>query len=127
MAKTVVTKRDVITKVLGLDGVLTDEEREVVQKMIGQLDNRSSKPTKAQIENVGIKNDILAVVADGKARTAKEIADEVGRSTAKVASLLAQAVKDGKVEKIAPAKTKDAPTYVGVADATPYEGVADAE
>ena len=49
MAKTVVTKRDVLTKVLGLDGVLTDEEREVVQKMIGQLDNRSSKPRHSSI------------------------------------------------------------------------------
>lgn len=120
------TKRDVLTKAVALD-VFTDEEKDVLQKMIDGLDKRSSKPTKAQKENVGVKNDILAVLADGKARTAKEIADEIGRSTAKVASLLTQTVKDGKVEKIAPTKTKDAPTYVGVADATPYDGVADAE
>ena len=106
MAKTVVTKRDVLTKVLGLDGVLTDEEREVVQKMIGQLDNRSSKPTKAQIENEGYKAQIAEYLND-EPKTAKEIAGEVGLSTAKVAALLRQM----DVEKIPGEKSKDAPKY----------------
>ena len=83
-----VTKRDVLTKAQGLD-VWTDEEREVIAKMIGQLDKNSSKPTKAQVENEGIKEQIKAVLgAEGK--SAKDIADEVGHSTAKVAALLKQ-------------------------------------
>ncbi len=114
------TKREVLTKVV--DGVaLTEEELAVVKKMIEGLDKKSSKPTKAQIENVGVKNDILAVVADGHARTAREIAEEVGQSTNKVASLLRAMVGDNKVEKVPGAKTKDAPKYIGLADATPYE------
>lgn len=115
------TKRDVLTKVVALEDVFTAEEREVAQKMIAQLDKKSSKPTKAQLENIGIKNDILAVIADGHARTAKVIAEEVGYTTAKVSALLRQLVVDGKADKIPGEKTKDAPTYVGVEDATPYE------
>ena len=107
------TKRDVITKAIATDGVFTDEEKAVFQKMIEQLDKKSSKPTKAQIENEGFKADILEVVADGHARTAKEIGLEVGISTAKASALLRALVLDNKVEKIAPEKTKDAPKYVG--------------
>ena len=71
------TKRDVLTKAVALD-VFTDEEKAVFQKMIEQLDKKSSKPTKAQLENEVIKGDILEIVADGHARTAKEIgADEM--------------------------------------------------
>lgn len=114
------TKRDVLTKVVSLVDVFTDEEREVAQKMIDQLDKKSSKPTKAQLENVKIKNDILAILADGRARTAREVADVDGYTTAKVSALLRQMVLDGKVEKIPGAKTKDAPTYVAVDGATPY-------
>ena len=83
-----VTKRDVLTKVLNGEA-LVPEEIEVVQKMIEQLDKKSSKPTKAQIANEAIKDEIKAVLgAEGK--TAKDIADEVGHSTAKVAALLKQ-------------------------------------
>ena len=115
------TKREVITKAIATDGVFTDEEKAVFQKMLDGLDRKSSKPTKAQIENIGIKNDILAIIGDGRARTAKEIAGEVGYTTAKVSALLRAIVLDGKAEKIPGAKTKDAPKYVGNDDATPYE------
>lgn len=115
------TKRDVLTKVVALEEVFTEEEREIAQKMIAQLEKKSSKPTKTQLANIDIKNDILAVIADGHARTAKEIADEVGYSTAKVSALLRAIVLDGKGEKIPGEKTKDAPTYVGVEGAEPYQ------
>lgn len=105
------TKREVLTKVVALVDVFTDEEREVAQKMIDQLDKKSSKPTKAQLENEDIKAEMLNILEDGKARTAKVLADEVGYSTAKVSALLRALVLDGKVEKIPGAKTKDAPTY----------------
>ena len=107
------TKREVITKAIATDGIFTDEEKEVFQKMLDQLDKKSSKPTKAQIENEGIKAEILEVIADGHARTAKEIGAEVGYSTAKVSALLRALVLDGKAEKIPGAKSKDAPTYIG--------------
>ena len=115
------TKREVLTKAIATDGVFTDEEKAVFQKMIDALDRKSTKPTKAQLENIGIKNEILALIADGRARTAKEIAGEVGYTTAKVSALLRAIVLDGKAEKIPGAKTKDAPTYVGNEDATPYD------
>ena len=113
------TRREVLTKAVALD-VFNDEEKAVLQKMIDGLDKKSSKPTKAQLENVGIKNEILAVIADGRARTAKEIAEEVGYSTAKVSALLRAIVLDGKAEKIPGAKAKDAPQYVGNEEANPY-------
>lgn len=114
------TKREVLTKAVALD-VFTEDEKAVLQKMIDGLDRKSSKPTKAQIENIGIKNDILAVIADGRARTAKAIAEEVGFSTAKVSALLRAIVLDGKGEKIPGEKKKDAFTYVGVEGAEPYQ------
>ena len=114
------TKREVLTKVVN-GGTLDAEEIAVVQKMIDALDRKSTKPTKAQVENIGIKNEILALIADGHARTAKEIAGEVGYTTAKVSALLRAIVLDGKGTKIPGEKTKDAPKYVGNEDATPYE------
>ena len=114
------TKRDVLTKVV--NGVALDaEEIAIVQKMIDSLDRKSSKPTKAQIANVGIKNEILEALADGVERTSKEVADVVGYSTAKVSALLRACVLDGKVEKIPGEKSKDAPKYARVEEATPYE------
>lgn len=113
------TKREVLTKVVNGEA-LTEEEVGVVKKMIEGLDKKSSKPSKAQRENVGVKNDILAVLADGRARTAKEVADEVGYSTAKVSALLRAIVLDDKAEKVPGAKSKDAPTYVAVDGAEPY-------
>lgn len=106
------TKREVLTKVMVLDGV-DAEMREVLEKMVAQLDKKSSKPTKAQIENERIKDEILEIVADGHARTAKAIGEEVGISTAKASALLRALVLDEKVEKIPGAKSKDAPTYIG--------------
>jgi hypothetical protein len=97
------------------------EQRAVMEKAIAQLDKKSSKPTKVQVENIGIKNDILQVIADGHARTAKEIAEEVGYTVAKVSALLRQIVADEKAEKIPGEKSKDAPKYVGNEEATPYE------
>ena len=114
------TKRDFLTKAVSLVDVFTSEEIEVAQKMLDGLNKKSSKPTKAQLENVGIKNDILALIADGHPRTAKEIAGEVGYSTAKVSALLRACVLDGKATKIPGEKTKDAPSYIGNEDAEPY-------
>ena len=106
------TKREVLTKAVALD-VFTEEEKGVLQKMIDGLDRKSSKPTKAQLENEGIKGAIAEYLADGQARTAKAIGEGVGYSTAKVSALLRQMVLEGTVDKIPGDKTKDAPTYIG--------------
>ena len=101
------TKRDVFTKAMEMfaEG---SEEREVMAKAIAQLDKKSSKPTKTQLENEGHKAEIADCLGDGKSRTAREIADALGLSTNKVASLLR--AMDG-IEKIPGAKSKDAPRY----------------
>lgn len=82
------TRREVFTKAMEMfaEG---SEEREVMVKAIASLDKKSSKPTKAQKENEGIKAEILAVLGS-EGKTASEIAAEVGYSTAKVAALLKQ-------------------------------------
>lgn len=82
------TKREMLVNAMALEG-FTDEMKEVAQKMIEQLDKKSSKPTKAQVANEGIKAEIKAVLG-AEPKTAKAIADEVGYSTAKVAALLKQ-------------------------------------
>ena len=56
--KNMITKKDVLTKAVSLDA-FTEDEKAVLTKMIEGLEKKSSKPTKAQLENVGIKNDIL--------------------------------------------------------------------
>lgn len=101
------TKREFLIKAMELEGC-TAEMQEVAQKMIEQLDKKSSKPTKAQLENDGYKAQIAEYLADGNARTARQIADALGLSTNKVAALLR--AMDG-VEKLPGAKSKDAPTY----------------
>lgn len=85
------------------------EERAIADKMIAQLEKKSTKPTKKQVENEGVKAEIAeALGAEGK--TAKAIADEVGYSTAKVSALLRQLVADGVATK-AEGKGKNPATY----------------
>ena len=100
------TRREVFTKCMGFfeDG---SEEREVLEKAIAQLDKKSSKPTKAQLENEGYKAQITEFLGE-EPKTAREIAEGVGLSTNKVAALL-RAI-DG-IEKIPGEKSKDAPKY----------------
>ena len=103
MAK--VTKKEVLTKVV--DGVaLTDEDIEVVKGMIESLAKKSSKPTKTQVANEGVKAEIAKILST-EPKTAKAIADEVGESTNKVAALLKQI--DGVI--VTEGKGKNPKTY----------------
>ena len=100
------TKREFLTKVIAMEG-LTDEEREVAQKMLNALDKKASKPTKAQLENEGYKSQIAEYLGT-EPQTARQIAEGVGLTTNKVAALLR--AMDG-IEKIPGEKAKDAPRY----------------
>lgn len=100
------TKREVFTKAMEMFPE-DSEERKVMAKAIDALNKKSSKPTKAQIENEGYKAQIAEYLGD-EPKTAREIAEEVGLTTNKVAALLRQI--EG-IEKIPGEKSKDAPKY----------------
>jgi len=103
MANTI-TRKSVLTKAMEIE-LFSKEEKDVIKKMIDSLDHKSSKPTKAQTENLAIKVQIAEILT--QPMTAREIADALGISTNKVASLLRQM----DVEKIKGEKSKDAPKY----------------
>lgn len=116
-----ITRKEVITKAMGFEG-WSDEEIEVWEKMLKSLDRKSSgKPTKAQIENIQVKNDILALIVGDEPKTAREIAEALGHTTNKVAGLLTKIVADGKAVKVKGEKSKDAPKYFADTEAVPYE------
>ena len=85
----------------------TEEVVAKLNEMVAQLDKKSGaeKPlTEQQKQNLGYKTDLLAVLADGKARTATELMKEVhtfpeDMSNQRVSQLLRQLILDGKVKK----------------------------
>lgn len=93
-----ITKKEVLTKAVGLE-VFSEEEREVLQKMIKSLENKSSKPTKAQKENEGIKAEILAFIKENPGLRIGEIASATGYTPNKVNALVGQLKKAGAVER----------------------------
>lgn len=109
------TKREVFTKAMNMVDAFTEEEIEVFRKAITALDKRSSKPTKAQIANEGVKADIYAALTS-EPQTAKAIAETVGVTTNKVAALIKQI--DGVV--VTPAKGKN-PAMYALADVEQYK------
>lgn len=81
---------------------------EKLNSMIAQLDKKSGsekKLTEQQVQNIGFKTDILALLSDGKARTATEILNEVPNfegttmTNQRVSALLRQLILDNKVIK----------------------------
>lgn len=92
------TKREVFTKAMEMfaEG---SEEHEVMVKAIKALDKKSSKPTKAQIENEGIKAEIKAYIAENPGKRISEIAEGVGYTPNKVNALVTQLRKAGEVER----------------------------
>lgn len=84
-----------------------DEVVAKLNEMWDALNKKSSaeKPlTEQQKQNLGYKTDILAVLADGKTRTATELMKEVptfpeDMSNQRVSQLLRQLILDGKVKK----------------------------
>ena len=84
-----------------------DESIEKLEALKAQLAKRGSGKhgmTKTQKENVGLKDRIVEVLADGDL-AATEIAGEMGLTCQKVSALLRQLVEDEKVERVKDGKT----------------------
>lgn len=88
-----------------LAGNLTDEVVEKLEALKASLAKRnahkSDKPTKNQLANEAIKDEILCLLADGKVRTITEITEALtsldGASPQKVSALLTQLKKAGLI------------------------------
>ena len=100
------TKREFLNEVIAvIDGtseVNVFELKEFAKAEIVKLDernaNRSSKPTKTQIENEPIKEKILEVLSTGERMVASAIAERLEISTQKVSALCRQLVESKKLK-----------------------------
>ena len=100
------TKREFLNEVIAvIDGtseVNVLELKEFAKAEIVKLDernaNRSSKPTKTQIENEPIKEDILEVLSTGERMVASAIAERLEISTQKASALCRQLVESKKLK-----------------------------
>ena len=100
------TKREFFNEVIAvIDGTSEMdalELKEFTKAEIVKLDernaNRSSKPTKTQIENEPIKEKILEVLSTGERMVASAIAERLEISTQKVSALCRQLVESKKLK-----------------------------
>ena len=100
------TKREFLNEVIAvIDGtseVNVLELKEFAKAEIVKLDernaSRSSKPTKAQIENEPIKEKILEVLSTEERMVASAIAEKVEISTQKASALCRQLVESNKLK-----------------------------
>lgn len=100
------TKREFLNEVIAvIDGtseVDVLELKEFAKVEIVKLDernaNRSSKPTKAQIENEPIKEKILEILSTGERMVASAIAERLEISTQKASALCRQLVESKKLK-----------------------------
>ena len=100
------TKREFLNEVIAvIDGtseVDVLELKEFAKAEIVKLDernaNRSSKPTKTQIENEPIKEKILEVLSTGERMVASTIAERLEISTQKASALCRQLVESKKLK-----------------------------
>lgn len=82
-----------------LRGIERADLAEFIEGRIAILDKKSEnkKATAKQVENEGIKSDILANLANrDKGVTVGELVKDFGLSSQKMSALLTQLVKDGK-------------------------------
>lgn len=90
-------------------GFSKDELLEGINARIEALDKKNSlsagKPTKKQLENEGIYNNIIEIMADGASRTTREITDiynstfDTDLSTNRVQPQVTKAVKNGALDR----------------------------
>lgn len=97
MAKTEYTLRNFLQDVIATEGV-ADKVKAYAEGEIAKLDARNEKRKGAQSktakENAPLKEQIVAYVAENPGKTAKEIAEAVGLTPAKVTALATQLRKD---------------------------------
>jgi predicted HTH transcriptional regulator len=98
--KETMTKRDFLEIVMGLGHPEAAEfAAKELEKMDKALEKRRSKPTKAQIANAPIIQQIVSeILEEKKLKTASEIAEILEISVQKASAVLRQAVSEGKVE-----------------------------
>lgn len=99
MENKAMTQREFFTAIINSD--VAEHLKDYAQTQIEKLDKRnatrSSKPNKTQVENEGIKKDILEVLSENGGMFASDIAKALDISTNKVASLCKQLVDDEKI------------------------------
>ena len=99
MTNVKMTERDFYNKVIAHEGIPSDI-KEYAMEGIAKLDaknlKRKNTPTKEQVANEGLKENILALLGD-KPMVASEVGVSLGVSTQKASALCTLLVKDGKV------------------------------
>lgn len=98
-----------------LNGNITEEVRERLEALKASLAKRSSaerKPSKAQLENASLKEDIWAYVSENGAKRAMDVAGHFGISGQKASALLKQLVDTERLEKYSEKRV----TYFKVAE-----------
>lgn len=98
-----------------INGNVTEEVREKLEALKGQLAKRNSgnrKPTKTQRENEGLKESILAYLEENGVKRASEVGEAFDISGQKASALLKQLVDCGAVAKYAEKRV----TYFKVAE-----------
>ena len=82
---------------------MTDEVRETLTKLLDSINKRnarkttSDKPTKKQVENEGVKENIRNAMRGEEPQACKTIADKLGLTPQKVNALLKQMIVAGEV------------------------------
>lgn len=96
------TQREFFTAITEVEA-LPQELKDYATEKIIQLDNRnstrSSKPTKKQLENEPIKQQILEYLATVEKATGCEIAEAIGANKSKICSLCVQLTKAQKISR----------------------------
>lgn len=98
-----------------LNGNITEEVRERLEALKASLAKRSSaerKPSKAQLANASLKEDIWAYVSENGAKRAMDVAGHFEISGQKASALLKQLVDAERLEKYSEKRV----TYFKVAE-----------
>lgn len=103
--KNPMTYSDALANALALEG-LNEDTRTTLTALRASIEKKNTadrKPTATQTANGNIKAEILAVLADGTARTVTEIMSAVptlnGASNQKASALVRQLVEEGSVKR----------------------------
>lgn len=88
---------------VGIDEELamaTDKLESLKEFIAKRNSHKSTKPTKTQRENEGLKIDIFNFIAENDAKRAMDVAGYFGITIQKASALLAQLVKVGSLKRI---------------------------